>query len=283
MSQINASDSRADNESAFHDEIAEEVDLSQVDVNYFFRSPTALENREILRFFGDDLRGKRLLDLGCGYGEASAYFGLQGMQVDGIDISEKMIQLANHLCRSKNLSCSFCRAPAEKLPFNDESFDFIYGNGVLHHVSLDQTISEIHRVLKPGGKAAFIEPLPYNPVINVYRKMASKYRSKDEQPLSKEQIRQVISAFQIGHHKEFWITGLVAFIWMYAVERVHPNDTPYWKRIIYKGKTYHRLFFPLIFLDRILGRLPGIRWLAWNSVILVTKENSRVIPRAVRL
>ena len=49
-------------------------------------------------------------------------------------------------------------------------FDIIYGTGILHHLNLKACLDEIERILKPGGKFVFIEPLGTNPVINLYRK-----------------------------------------------------------------------------------------------------------------
>jgi SAM-dependent methyltransferase len=96
------------------------------------------------------------------------------------------------------------------LPWPDETFDFVYGNGVLHHVDIDRTVAEARRVLRPGGRCAFIEPLTYNPLIWLYRTLAKDVRTPDEHPLSIRQIRSVTRALE-GDHREFWLSALAIF------------------------------------------------------------------------
>ncbi len=66
---------------------------------------------------------------------------------------------------------------SDRIPATDNEFDRIYGNGVLHHVPVDTCMPELARILKPSGKACFIEPIPYNPIINAYRKIAASVRT----------------------------------------------------------------------------------------------------------
>ena len=154
-------------------------------------------------------------------------------------------------------------------PYRSRSsiLDKIPANGVRN--SWETT--EIKRVLKPGGKAIFIEPLPYNPVINVYRKMATEHRSKDENPLSISQIKKTLKPFSHGTHKEFWIFTLIVFCWMYLIEKIHPNDVQYWKKIIYDAEHYRFVYYPLLFVDYFLTRLPFVRWMSWTTVLMVEK------------
>ena len=85
------SEIRAEHEKDFHDAASRHVPISSVDPQLFFRSPPALENHAALRFFGEPLQNRRLLDLGCGYGEATAYFAEAGANVDALDVSPKQI------------------------------------------------------------------------------------------------------------------------------------------------------------------------------------------------
>jgi SAM-dependent methyltransferase len=72
---------------------------------------------------------------------------------------------------------------AEELAFPDGTFDAVCGTGILHHLNLEQAAAEIRRVLKPGGRAVFIEPLGHNPLINLFRRLTPKARTTDEHPL----------------------------------------------------------------------------------------------------
>ena len=83
----------------------------------------------------------------------------------------------------------------EKTKFNDNSFDIIYGSGILHHLDISLCLKEMYRLLKPGGRFLFIEPLGTNPLINFYRKLTPKSRSKDEHPLINDDFELIKKIF----------------------------------------------------------------------------------------
>ena len=262
-----------DIEAAFHDEWADSMDVKNIPVIETFQGSTAFENRWILQQLSGKITGKKILDLGCGAGEASVYFALKGAEVTALDISTGMLEKVKELAdlygvRNIKLACS-C---AEEMPFKSESFDIVYGNSVLHHAEIDTVLSEVSRILKPGGKAVFIEPLAHNPIINVYRKMASKHRTPDEKPLKYSDISIFNKYFATVFHKEFWFLSLGIFLWFYFIERVHPSTERYWKKII---KDEDRLSGVAKFLGRadeiLLKALPILRPLCWNTTVLVTK------------
>ncbi|MBI2953596.1 MAG: methyltransferase domain-containing protein [Chloroflexi bacterium] len=112
-------------------------------------SAGSLRNRLVKkeRFFVNGLRGRRgrILDLGCGGGWR--LFATVGHSV-GIDISLASLQSA------RRLYDQVAQARLTAFPFADESFDFVVSSDVLGHIPLtekDATLSEIYRVLKPGG------------------------------------------------------------------------------------------------------------------------------------
>ena len=53
----------------------------------------------------------------------------------------------------------------EKTKFENNSFDIVYGTGILHHLQFNKCLDEIHRILKPNGSIVFVEPLGTNPLI----------------------------------------------------------------------------------------------------------------------
>ena len=77
----------------------------------------------------------------------------------------------------------------ENTKLSSNYFDIIYGVGILHHLNLNKTVKEIERLLKKNGSLIFIEPLGTNPFINLYRKLTPNSRSKDEHPLTFNDIR----------------------------------------------------------------------------------------------
>jgi SAM-dependent methyltransferase len=163
-------------------------------------------------------------------------------------------------------------ADTARLPYADGFFDFVYGNGILHHVDVDAAAREVRRVLKPGGRALFIEPLPYNPVINVYRRMARGVRTEDERPLRVSELKRIGRAFASASREEFWLFSLVVFLHFFFVRRWHPSKVRYWKKIIEEGPAYAGWMKRLEGLDRSAMRVfPPLRLLCWNTVLIVRK------------
>jgi len=99
-------------------------------------------------------RGLRVLEIGCGLGTDGAQFALAGANYIGVDLTEASVELARKKFELSGLRGEFRVADAENLDFADDSFDLVYSHGVLHHTpDTKQAVREIHRVLKPGGRA----------------------------------------------------------------------------------------------------------------------------------
>jgi ubiquinone/menaquinone biosynthesis C-methylase UbiE len=105
-----------------------------------------------------ELRGKQVLEIGPGGGAHSCLFKRHGAQVTAVDITpERAMSTAFKLSLIKGGEGRAFNADAENLPFADASFDIVYSNGVLHHsADTDRTLAEVHRVLKPGGRAVLM-------------------------------------------------------------------------------------------------------------------------------
>lgn len=106
-----------------------------------------------------NVAGKDLLDYGCGQGEESAYFARLGARVTAVDISPVGLQMTRERAEANGLSIRTIQTDALHLPIANDSFDVAHGMGILHHVGLEAGLAEIHRVLRPGGRAVFLEPL----------------------------------------------------------------------------------------------------------------------------
>jgi SAM-dependent methyltransferase len=99
-------------------------------------------------------RGLSVLEVGCGLGTDAAQFAKAGAHYTGVDLTEAAIDLARRRFEISGWPGKFQVADAENLDFADASFDRVYSHGVLHHTpDTARAISEIHRVLKPGGQA----------------------------------------------------------------------------------------------------------------------------------
>lgn len=254
-------------EAAFHDAWARSTRVEEIAVQAAFEAPTALENRFILSRMGD-LRGRRLLDVGCGLGESSVYFALRGARVTATDLSPEMVELTRRLARHHGVEVEGTVSAAESLEVEADTFDFVYAANVLHHVgSKEGFFEQIRRALRPGGWFFSWDPLAYNPAIEVYRRMATEVRTPDERPLRFADVALARRFFSDVGHREFWIAALALFVKYWALDRVHPNADRYWKRIYRETPTSLWWWRPLRAADMVLTRLPLVRRLAWNMVL----------------
>jgi ubiquinone/menaquinone biosynthesis C-methylase UbiE len=105
------------------------------------------------------------LELGCGTGFFTLNLKLGGVLDEGhvTDVSPGMVDVAQRNARSLGFDVEGRVADAERLPYEDESFDLVIGHAVLHHIpDLDLAFREVLRVLKPGGRFVFAgEPTRY--------------------------------------------------------------------------------------------------------------------------
>jgi len=99
-----------------------------------------------------DVNGKTLLDVGCGGGILAEAFADLGFAVTGIDPSASSVATAQQHADQRGLSIRYQVGSGEQLPIADNSFDYVSCCDVLEHVrDVDAVLSEISRVLKPGG------------------------------------------------------------------------------------------------------------------------------------
>lgn len=266
---------RREREAAFHDKWASEMDPSHTLVDETFTSTTAIENRYILDQFGD-LKGKRVLDYGCGSAEGGIFLAKQGASVVGIDVSPGMLEAAQRLASYHDVTIETRQVVADGIPADTNEFDFVYGNGVLHHVDLAKARGELARIMKPLSRGCFIEPLKYNPVIEVYRRLADTVRTPDEHPLSFADIEDFNQVFHHVKHREFWFSTLAVFLKFYLVDRADPKVDRYWKKIYTDADKLGSFFNPLKAIDdHLLDAFPLLRRLCWTSVISVADPRGK--------
>lgn len=112
-------------------------------------------------------KGQRVLEIGCGLGTDGAQFAKAGADYTGVDLTDAAVELARQRFELFELPGTFRTADAENLDFADESFDVVYSHGVLHHTpDTVRAVREVHRVLRPGGRA----------VVMLYHRNSYNYR-----------------------------------------------------------------------------------------------------------
>ncbi|MDT7689148.1 MAG: hypothetical protein QOE46_1907 [Acidobacteriota bacterium] len=115
----------------------------------------------------DKAKGLRVLEIGCGLGTDGARFARAGAIYTGVDLTEAAVSLARRRFELEGLAGEFRVADAERLEFDDESFDLVYTHGVLHHTpDAAAAVREVHRVLAPRGRA----------VVMLYHRDSYNYR-----------------------------------------------------------------------------------------------------------
>lgn len=139
-----------------------------------------------------DLRGKTVLDVGCGSGQWSVYLAQRGAKVYAIDISPEMVALANRRAELAGVGDSVIARTmsARDLEFPDGFFDCVHGQDIVHHLEPGDFGREVSRVLAVGGRAVFRENSGNNPILmwardNLCGRFGiSKWSSDDEYPLT---------------------------------------------------------------------------------------------------
>lgn len=203
-----------------------------------------------------DLANKIVLDMGCGAGERTLPLIQPDAKVLAFDISYRMASEALELLSQSayRLGCFLlCQQMAgEQLAFASNSVDVIFGISVLHHLDFDYAIPEIKRVLKPGGKAIFVEPLNHHPIAKLYRAFTPNRHSETEQPLDKSVFPRLEQDFSEVNHKEFYLFSLAAAACS----------------LVRSKKLFDASLGLLLKVDRfIFSRFPHMRKYAWITVM----------------
>jgi ubiquinone/menaquinone biosynthesis C-methylase UbiE len=100
----------------------------------------------------DVLAGKLAADIGAGTGFVTEELVRSGLKVIAVDQSEAMLDEMKKKFE-KSDAIQYRRGDFDKLPFTDDSVDYVFANMYLHHVDIPRVaIKEMARILKPGGK-----------------------------------------------------------------------------------------------------------------------------------
>ena len=220
--------------------------------NIFYK---AISNawEDFYNFLDLNAKNSELLDYGCGVGPViEKVVKLSPKKVTGIDISEISISKAKEKLVNSGSKVELLVDNCENTMFSNSKFDIVYGLGILHHLQFSKCINEISRILKPDGTFLFIEPLGTNPLINFYRLLTPKSRSKDEHPLVLKDFEIIKANFRNVNIKYYGFLTLIFFP-------------------LYNSKN-SKIFKMLVKLDQLLFKINIFKYFAWS--VLITAEKS---------
>lgn len=190
----------------------------------------------VLDHFGRDLRGRRILVVGCGVGDVALNLARNGADVHAFDLSPTAIAI----CQRRAIACQlpqvrFFVSSCEELDAEAGSYDAIVGNMILHHIDIPTAMAQFHRLLRPGGLGAFAEWKEYAVVDRIRRwpiflKLfpsggAGGYATDDERKLSAHDFAVIRARFpDLRLHYRYLLRGKLDYfgpppgVWVEAVD-----------------------------------------------------------------
>lgn len=192
-----SAEARLAREREFHDDIARELSPELLPP----QPPGPLE--EALLDAAGDLRGRLVLDLGCGSGDLTLMLLEREAHVTALDLSPEMVRIARQRAElfGRTTDAAWVAAAVEASGLPSGTYDVVLGRFILHHLELDRAAAEIVRLLAPGGRAIFLENSARNPVLMVARRhLAGRFGiprlgTEDEMPLQHRDVAVLSKAF----------------------------------------------------------------------------------------
>lgn len=202
---------------------------------------------EVLRQFRQALtqEGVRdVLELGS-HGWAMVYDEATPLpaNLNCINISETELELGRSQADARQAAIDFHIMDAHELAFPNNSFDVVFGFGILHHLDYERALDEIKRVLRPGGRMIFNEPLDINPVGAIVRMATPNARTRDEAPLKIKHLKMFSDRFQVCYRPHQFLSVPAGVI----------------SKLAFK-KPANALMRTAFEADRILARMPGLKF-----------------------
>lgn len=221
--------------------------------------PNVIRKREIDIILSriEQVKPRRLLDFGCGVGWLSKFLSSKGYHCVGVDASSSLIKSA--ITSSSNNS-QFVIGDCMSLPFQDGSFDFVVGIGILHHLDPKQGLAECYRVLSRKGTLLLMEPNKFSPVGALGRRIAPlDTHTPGEQPLSSTELKHIL--LRTG-----WIVEHTGYMFPYSaalsqILRITRLDRLVWGHVC----------APIKATEQVLERIPLLKQLCWVILVEVRK------------
>jgi ubiquinone/menaquinone biosynthesis C-methylase UbiE len=211
-----------------------------------------------------------VLEIGCGSGTFLALLcASEDVQtLSAIDLSSGMLKYANARLAAANpaLPWRISLADAERLPFEDASFDYVVARGLLHHLPNPQIgAQEIARVLRPGGTAVIVDP-NRNIVSTIPRFLAkgTSHFDSDHKNFSLREIKSIIDGSLSVESLKFW--GYLAYPLLGFPDILRLKWLP-----------LKRLYRLLVAFDDAVSKVPFVKRLGWGIILKVTHPNDEEV------
>lgn len=163
------------------------------------------------------IKDKHILEVGCSSGVDAREYIRHSKFYTGIDISDVAIDN----CFKLNLNNSiFLCVDGHNIPVEDSSQDCVIVSSLLHHLDLEKSLPEIHRVLKEDGVLIFREPLGTNPLFQLYRWLTPYARTDDERPFTFNDISLMKKYFILEDLSWFGFLNLLSAFARFELARV---------------------------------------------------------------
>jgi ubiquinone/menaquinone biosynthesis C-methylase UbiE len=176
-----------------------------------------------------DLRDKRVLVVGCGFGDDALRLAKLGARVSAFDLSPDSLEIARALATREGLEVDFQEMPAEGMLYPDATFDLVLSRDILHHVDIPKTMREIVRVSKSDAifvvneiyshsltdkirRAPIVEKVLYPRMRRLIYGPGKPYITEDERKLSEydlENIERQLQPRQFTKHFNFLVTRII--------------------------------------------------------------------------
>ena len=193
----------------------------------------------------------KILDYGCGTGALSIALADKGYQLEGFDLSDKGIEIAQKAAKKAGVEnkTNFVVSNAQFLPYRDETFDLVIGKAVLHHtIKYDGTDRELYRILKKGGKAVFIEGAAGNPLIAAIRYFTIR-KALGDTPLDLKRIARFAEKFSRHRVKGYFFLYMLKRFGYYSSDETLPGrgknrlgEHPLFQRVLKACLTFDEHF-----------------------------------------
>lgn len=185
---------------------------------------------EMYHYLRTRVSGRKVLVVGCGFGDDALRIAKAGGDVYAFDLSPESLRVGRALAAREGLAIHFSECPAEKLGYPDGFFDFVVARDILHHVDIPLTVAELARVSSPGATwvineiyshtitnkvrhSALVDRVLYPAMQRFVYQSDTPYITEDERKLTEGDLAQIVAPLQIESRRWFNL----------AVQRVIPD------------------------------------------------------------